>query len=316
MSDSECSEMADSSSSAASSSSSDSEQSSQSLEPARILKQNLELPKSLCENPTIFHEFFSLETWKCLPDHMQDQLKAFLPRFDGVVANESDEQIEMNVTLQKLFTNQITRFGASPLIDFQRHLEEGNYRPDIARLRATIRKSQRREQRFQQCEQISRFAKALVVSREKLLRAAYDGANCHALNSMADKVSNDVPKLTSTAAAERAKKRYFEEISSIMEDVGLDLQLSDDENYPEGPPVHLTRKQRKYLSGTQVSAQCFFPMRSESTISNWSVFCSVGDETVWRSESRIRAKNHQHNVDAKFGECGQVTWTALFHGDD
>lgn len=257
MSDSECSEMTDSSS-AASSSSSDSEQSSQSLEPARILKHNLELPKSLCENPRIFHEFFSLETWKCLPDHMQDQLKAFLPRFDGIVANENEEHIEMNVTLQKLFTNQITRFGASPLVAFQRHLEEGNYRPDISRLRANIRKSQRREQRFQQCERVSRLAKSLVVSREKLLRAAYDGINCQALNSMADKVTNDVPKLTSTAAAERAKKRYFEDISAIMEDVGLDLQLSDDENYPEGPPVHLTRKQQKYLTGTQVSALALF----------------------------------------------------------
>lgn len=254
MSDSECSDTTESSS-AASSSASESEQSSQSLEPARILKQNLELPKSLCENPSIFHEFFSLETWKCLPDHMQDQLKAFLPRFDGIVDNESDEQIEMNATLQKLFTNQITRFGASPLIDFQRNLEEGNYRPDISRLRANIRKSQRREQRFQQCERATRLAKALVVSREKLLRAAYDGANCQAINSMADKVMNDVPKLTSTAAAERAKKRYFDEISAIMEDVGLALQLSDDENYPDGPPVHLTRKQRKYLSGTQVSGQ-------------------------------------------------------------
>lgn len=243
------------SSSAASSSSSDSEQSSQSLEPARILKQSLELPKNLCENSGIFQEFFSLETWKFLPDHIQDQLKAFLPRFDGITANENDEQIEMNVTLQKLFTNQIARFGASPLIDLQKNLEEGNYRPDISRLRSNIRKSQRREQRFQQCERISRLAKVLVVSREKLLRAAYDGTNSQTPN---DKMINDVPKLTSTAAAERAKKRYFDEISSIMEDVGLDLQLSDDENYPEGPPVHLTRKQRKYLSGTQVQIDAYF----------------------------------------------------------
>lgn len=252
MSDSECSEMTETSSDG-SSSSSDSGQSNQSLEPVRILKRNLELPKSLCENPSIFHEFFSLETWKSLPDHMQDQLNAFLPRFDGIVSNENDEQIEMNVTLQKLFTNQIKRFGASPLIDFQRNLEEGNYRPDISRLREHIRKSQRREQRFQQCERVSRLAKALVVSREKLLRAAYDGVHCQSINSIDDKVTNNAPKLTSTVAAERAKKRYFGEISSIMEDVGLDLQLSDDENYPDGPPVHLTRKQRKYLSGTQVS---------------------------------------------------------------
>lgn len=251
MSESECSDLTESSSDA-SSSSSDSEQSSRSLEPARILKQNLELPKGLCENPTIFHEFFSLDTWKCLPDHIKDQLKEFLPQFNGITTNAKEEQMETNITLHKLFTNQITRFGSSPLNDFQKNLEEGNYRPDISRLRGNIRKSQRREQRFQQCERISRLAKSLVLSREKLLRAAYAGnAACVSYTQM-EKQFNETPKLASTAAAVRAKKRYFEELSEIMDDVGMEIQFSDDENYPEGPPVQLSRKQKRNLSGAQV----------------------------------------------------------------
>lgn len=254
--DSECSDMTDSSS-IASSSSSDSEQSNQALESAIILKQKLELPKSLCENSNIFHEFFSLGTWKCLPDHIQDQLKKFLPRLDDIVINESEHNIETDSTIQKLFTNQITRFGASPLVDFQRNLEEGNYRADISRLHANIRKNQRREHRFQQCERVSRLAKKLVISREKLLRAAYNGNNCDAIDLMRNTATNGVPELISTTASERAKKRYFEEISTIMEEVGLDLLFSEDENYPDGPPVHLTRKQRKYLNGTQVNSVHF-----------------------------------------------------------
>lgn len=252
LSDSECSDSSESqlNSSAASSSCSDSETSSRSLEPARILKQNLELPKGLFENKAIFDEFFSLDTWNSLPDHMRDQLRSHMPRFTSATTSPQEEQHHQLLTIQKLFTNQITRFDSSPLTDFHVNLEEGNYRPDISRLRANIRKSQRREQRFQQCERISRLAKSLAVSREKLLRTAYNSPPGASLRI--EQIVSKTPKLTSSAAALRAKKRYFQEISTIAEDVGMDGPLSDDENYPEGPPIQLSRKQRKHLLGMQV----------------------------------------------------------------
>lgn len=252
MSDSECSDTSESgtSSSAASSNSSDSEQSFQSLEPARILKENLELPKGLCENPDIFNEFFSLDTWQCLPDHMKDQLKPFLPNFDDVCTDEKESQHELNDTIQKLFTNQVTRFSASPLIDFQQNLEEGNYRPDISRLRANIHKSQRREQRFQECEHISRLAKTLVVSRERLLRKAYEG-NSFEKSKQISKNHVSPTKLRTSAAAARAKKRYFDEINNILEEIGLESDFSDGDDFPDGSPPSLAPKKRN-LSGNQV----------------------------------------------------------------
>lgn len=253
MSDSDSSESSDTVSE--SSASSESEQLSQSLEPARILKQNLELPKGLCENPLIFNEFFSLDTWKCLPDHMKDQLKPFLPNFSEVCADDKEAQRETNITVQKLFTNQITRFDSSPLIDFQRNLEEGNYRPDISRLRANIQKSQRREQRFQQCERISRLAKSLTVSREHLLCCAYDGTEFNSL-CRNNKFNATPKKLTTTAAATRAKKRYFDEIASILEDVGLDVDLTDDENYSDGP-ASFSKKQKRSVGSSQVRNEDF-----------------------------------------------------------
>lgn len=250
MSDSESSESSESgTSSSASSNTSESEQSSQSLEPARILKQNLELPKGLCENPSIFNEFFSLDTWQCLPDHMKDQLKPLLPNFNDVCDTDRKEiQREMNITVQKLFTNQVTRFDSSPLIDFQRNLEDGNYRPDISRLRANIKKSQRREQRFQNCERISQLAKSIVVSREHLLRAAYDGSAIETIKRNSKKKASPI-KLQTNAAAVRSKKRYFDEIAKIREEVGFDSDLSDDDNYPEGP----IKKSKRTTSCNQVS---------------------------------------------------------------
>lgn len=251
MSDSECS---DTSESNANTSSSDSESSSQSdsvgipLESTRILKQQIELPKGLCENPKIFNEFFSLDTWNNLPIPIKEHLCRFLPQFSN---NSNENEHEQAITIAKLFNNNINRFSSSPLIDFQRNLEEGNYRPDISRLRTNIQKSLRREQKFQEYERISRMSQSLLVSREKLLRVAYDTAPTAALR--VDRIIHPTPKLSSTVASLRAKKRYFQEISNIADGVGLNSTLSDDENYPEGPPAQLSRKQRRHLSGIQVN---------------------------------------------------------------
>lgn len=253
MSDSESSDPSESGSE--SSCVSSSEQLSHSLEPTRILKQALELPKGLCENVNIFNEFFSLDTWECLPDHMKDQLKPFLPNFSEVCDNEVEAQHETDATIQNLFTNQITRFNASPLIDFQRNLEEGNYRPDISRLRDNIQKSQKREQRFQQCERISRLAKTLAVSRERLLRGAYESTDLCGIEEINQLVTS-TNKLTTTAAAARAKKRYYEEISSIHDDIGLEEDLTDDESESEGTQFMHGKKPKRM--GNQVSVHRIF----------------------------------------------------------
>lgn len=255
MSDSESTDSSESASSSSSSSnSSESEQSSQSLEPARILKHNLELPKGLCENPSIFNEFFSLDTWRLLPDHMKDQLKRFLPDFGAAVGgmDQKEVQRETNATIQKLFTNQIVRFNSSPLIDFQRNLEEGNYRPDISRLQSNIRKSQRREQRFQDCERVSQLAKSLAVSRENALREAYDGSAIESIKRK-NKKRKSTMKLQSNVATIRSKKRYLDEIAKIREDVGLDTETSDDEDdddiYADGP----IKRAKRSMGSSQVS---------------------------------------------------------------
>lgn len=256
MSDSESSDSSESASSSSSSSnSSESEQSSQSLEPARILKHNLELPKGLFENTNIFNEFFSLDTWRMLPDHMKNQLKAFLPNFgaDGAGLDRKGIQRETNLTIQNLFTNQIARFNSSPLTDFQRNLEEGNYRPDISRLRANIKKSQRREQRFQSCERVSQLAKSLTVSREHALRSAYDGTAIETIKRKCKKRKLSDVKLQPNAAAVRSKKRFLDEIAKIREDVGLDTESSDDDDddmYADGS----MKRNKRHMSSSQVSS--------------------------------------------------------------
>lgn len=245
MSESECSSVSNASSS---DSESNSESSNVVLEPARILKQHLDLPKGLCDNVNIFNEFFSLDTWNNLPEPIKDHLVNFLPNFSPDPLINRHEQ---NTTIEQFFKHEIHRFDASPLRDFQKNLEEGNFQPDISRLRSNIQKSLRREQKFQECEYLSRLAKSLALSRERLLKAAYDSP-CGATLKV-ERVFHGTNKLSTSAAAMRAKKRYFQDITTISEDVGLNPTLSDDENYPEGPPAQLSRKQRRHLSGIQVS---------------------------------------------------------------
>lgn len=232
--------------------SSDSEQLDQSLEPTRILDEILELPKGLCDNASVFNEFFSLDTWNCLPDHMKDQLKGFLPDFSEVCDNDAEAEEETDKTVVQLFSNQITRFHASPLVDFQSNLEEGNYHPDISRLRSNIQRSQRREQRFQQCERVSQMAKSLAVSRERLLRVAYQKTGLSGVQKEA-RVNASVRPLTTTATATRAKKRYREEMTAMLEDVGLDDdELTDDDMAIfESPQASQSKKSKR--SEKQVS---------------------------------------------------------------
>lgn len=238
------SDTTDTSDSGSDTSSSCSDQLSLSLEPARILKETLELPKGLCENPSIFQEFFSLDTWQCLPDHMKDQLQPFLPDFGDVCATDAEAQRQTDETVRQLFSNQITRFNASPLADFQRNLEEGNYRPDISRLRDNIQKSHKREQRFQLCERVSRLAKTLAVSRARLLRVAYQSTDLSGIKEE-PRANATTKKLSISAAAARAKKRYAEEIGSILEDVGLEDELTDEDSGGERPQVKQPKKAKR-----------------------------------------------------------------------
>lgn len=49
---------------------------------------------------------------------------------------------------------------------------------------------------------------------------------------------------------ERVRKRYFDELKAI------DCRNSDDDNYPEGPPPPLSKKQRRHLGSIQGSLSC------------------------------------------------------------
>ncbi|XP_037953356.1 uncharacterized protein LOC119683639 [Teleopsis dalmanni] len=222
----------DSSASSCSSSSSDSEQLEyDSLELAKITEEELRLPRGLCENSAIFKEFFSLNTWQLLPEEFQAQLQEYLPCFSQILLKPGEAAAEQQKTVAMLFKRELNRFGSCPLTELQRNLEEGNYRPDVLKLRQRIAKSKRRHNRFSNCERISQIAKNLFISRERLLRNSYNSPpDTNVCTARSLKKQIELVHVNSKAYVKKARKRYRMEILKLAKDVGLG-ELSSDEEY-------------------------------------------------------------------------------------
>ncbi|XP_012161990.1 uncharacterized protein LOC101457654 [Ceratitis capitata] len=201
------------------------------LEQAKINNEVLRLPRGLCENDKIFDEFFSVETWNDLPEAMRIRLDQYLPNFSNLLTHQ-EVDLEKQRTLLMLFNGELRRFGRSPLIDLQHGLEDGNFRPDILHLRQNIAKSRRREHRFQRCEHLSRLARELFLSRERLLRMAYKSpANVVLRTERNTKREQNTLNADTKLCTVRCRKRLRNEMNHITEQIGVKMgELSADED--------------------------------------------------------------------------------------
>lgn len=211
----------------------------ETFETAKICGATLQLPQALCESRDIFKELFSLKTWNSLSEINKQHLKNFLPCFP-----ENDDQ-EKNITLQKLFNKEKFRFG-SPLLDFHEKLKAGHFRPDIAKMKSLMKRTQRKEFKYQQKKYCESLLGDLLTSRQRLL-----DTSCSLPPGVEIRTDKQSRACYECPATHRTKRRYFQELVAIKTLAGESGELSDDENYPEGPPVQLSRKQRRHLNGLQ-----------------------------------------------------------------
>lgn len=200
------------------------------LELAKIMNEVIRLPRGLCENMKIFHEFFSVETWNNIPEAIRSNLEKHLPHFTNILTPQ-ETSVEIQRTLSMLFNGDLMRFGHSPLFDLQQELESGNFRPDVLRLRQSIAKSRRREQRFQRCERLSQLAKELFLSRERLLRTAYKSAPSSILRTeRITKREQTTFHADTKLCTVRCRKRFRKELDHITDQLGIKAnELSADE---------------------------------------------------------------------------------------
>ncbi|XP_017071843.2 nuclear factor related to kappa-B-binding protein isoform X1 [Drosophila eugracilis] len=217
---------------------------SDELELAQLSGRDIfRLPRGLCENAAIFHEFFSMETWQQLPHHFQARLQPMLPDFTGLVTGQAQTCAEQQRTLVQLFNGGLERFGHSPLLQLQRQLEEGNLRPDVLQLRRSIQHSNRREFRFQQAERFSQLAKDLFLSRDHLLQHAYysappsEGAFGKYLpKPRPRKRKPPTLSMENRFCTQRAKKRYAQDLLDILRELEVkpgDISADEEEEDEE-----------------------------------------------------------------------------------
>ncbi|XP_046967985.1 nuclear factor related to kappa-B-binding protein isoform X1 [Vanessa cardui] len=237
--ESENSYSSESSSSSSDSSSGSSECDEEVTEPVRILGHTLELPQELCEDYSIFKEFFSMKTWDSLEDKHKEYLKEFLPTFP-----ENDEE-EKETTIKMLFNFEPFHFK-SPLNQFFGNLRQGNYRPDIARMRKFLMKARAKQQKHKTKSYYAKMLPEVLISRERLLAAAkaLPPGPVPFLPTLPPKPS---PRNNYKPMYVRARQRYFEELAAIWSEVGG--EESEDENYPEGPPENTFKKRKTMHSG-------------------------------------------------------------------
>ncbi|CAH0561085.1 unnamed protein product [Brassicogethes aeneus] len=208
------------------------------METAQINGIKVQLPQALCERPDVFKEFFSPELWNQFSDNNKQHLQTFLPNFP-----ENDD-LEKSKTLQRLFDFKNFRFG-NPLAKFHDDLKAGYFRPDIARMRKIINKAQKKEAKYRYKSYKDKLKSDVVESQKKLLNQ---------IRNLPPGVEprQEKRKLEVDYAPHRTKRRYFQVLSQIKAKVE-DNNCSSDENYPEGPPSSLSRKQKRNLNSIRNS---------------------------------------------------------------
>uniref|UniRef100_A0A1I8NRC0 DEUBAD domain-containing protein n=1 Tax=Stomoxys calcitrans TaxID=35570 RepID=A0A1I8NRC0_STOCA len=287
---------------------SDENESENSLELTKITSEVLSLPRGLCESAEVFHEFFSLDTWHQLPVQIQNHLQQFLPNFSQLLPPQI-AAVEQARTLSMLFTGELQRFGQSPLALLQQQLEAGNCRPDIKKLRENIKKSQKREMKFRNCERLSHMAKRLFLSRQRLLD--------HANKSLPESMVKATPSPSTSVrqpkpahlyrdnklSAIRARKRFYCEISQIAQDLGMgeNFALSADEDDEDNK---LNEEMRKDLLQQQRSVdENAEPPKANIALAERCVYSTVfwkradvDDEEAFRFQQRSRqSRLSNHN---------------------
>lgn len=255
--------------SASGSGSGSSEPDDEPTEPVRVLGQSLELPQDLCENHTLFKEFFSYKTWEALEDKHKEHLMKYLPQFT------QNEEEEKEKTIKMLFDHESFHF-TSPLEVFYNNLKQGNYRPDIAKMRKFLLKARAKQQKhkvmnynqkkfvyktfndnfdfiltclvflFQIKSYYAKLMPEVLISRERLL-AATKAAPPGPTPRLAPLPPKSSSKNNYKPLYLRARQRYFEELAAIRGEVGGDE--SEDENYPEGPPEPSSKKRKQMHTG-------------------------------------------------------------------
>ena len=109
------------------------------MEEVLVGDETIEVPSDLYTDPSIFHQFFSVDTWNdLLPEEVKMGLLKLLPSFQQ---NDIDEKAK---TIEMLFSGENFLFG-NPINKFRRELLEGDFSLERRAMKSIVREAQERD---------------------------------------------------------------------------------------------------------------------------------------------------------------------------
>ncbi|XP_064424745.1 nuclear factor related to kappa-B-binding protein isoform X3 [Latimeria chalumnae] len=183
------------------------------------------LPEDLLEDPEIFFDVISMDTWtEVLTDSQREHLKKFLPHFPE---NNTDQQ---NQIISSLFSGENFRFG-NPMQIAQKLFRDGYFNPEVVKYRKLCLKSQYKRYQYSQQQYFHNLLKQILVSRKELLDfARKSGPDLVLKRTYPTAVGRTQEK------ERRAQRRYLKILREVNEECGDSTVSSDEEDVNLWPP--------------------------------------------------------------------------------
>ncbi|XP_069598460.1 nuclear factor related to kappa-B-binding protein [Ranitomeya imitator] len=187
------------------------------LEPCLLGGTRVSLPEDLLEDPELFFDVVSMDTWhNVLSDSQREHLRQFLPSFPE---NNSQQQEQ---ALQTLFRGENVRFG-NPLQTAQRLFRDGHLNPEVVKYRQLCLKSQYKRYLTSQQQYFHNLLKQILASRKELLDTSRKKGPDLVMKRKSGSLRNSPEE-----RERRAQRRYLKILREVKEECG-DTNLSTEE---------------------------------------------------------------------------------------
>ncbi|XP_063799717.1 nuclear factor related to kappa-B-binding protein [Pseudophryne corroboree] len=189
------------------------------------------LPEDLLEDPELFFDVVSAETWQnVLSDSQREHLRQFLPKFPEDNAGQQEQII------QSLFRGVNFRFG-NPLHIAQKLFRDGHLNPEVVKYRQLCLKSQYKRYLTSQQQYFHTLLKQILASRKELLDVARKNGPDLVMKRKPPSLRNSPEE-----RERRAQRRYLKILREVKEECGDGTLSSEEEDFsswlPGGSPTH------------------------------------------------------------------------------
>ncbi|KAM5131791.1 nuclear factor related to kappa-B-binding protein [Mantella aurantiaca] len=233
------------------------------------------LPEDLLEDPELFFDVVSLDTWQSvLSDSQREHLRQFLPSFPEDNTRQQDD------ILQALFRGDNFRFG-SPLQTSQKLFRDGHLNPEVVKYRQLCVKSQYKRYVSSQQQYFHTLLKQILTSRKELLDLARKNGP-----DLVMKRKPTSPRNTPEERERRAQRRYLKILREVKEECGDGTLSSEEEDLTSWLPGSPTSS-----PGTSV------PLRSVPTLSTQDMKTA---DKVDLTERDLKMMLRKHQEKRKF----------------